>query len=154
MFCWPLFLEADDSTKVEPAAPQTGVFINEEVAQGIAAQPNCKLMLELKDGHFRYWVQHNLVPTNGPKLPFSGEYSIEGDTVVLNNKEIPGNEPVRFKFALLNQALVLLPQWSEREVPEEDYRKKLSQQAVMRQTKKSPEVVWKSGDAEVFQKRQ
>jgi hypothetical protein len=154
ILCSSSFIEADDLPKAEPAAPQNGVFINQEVALGGAAAANFKVMLELKDGRFRYWVLHNLVPINGPKLPFSGEYSVEGDTVVLKNKEIPGNEPVRFKFALLNRALILLPQWSASEIPEADYRKRLTEQEVMRQTKKSPETVWKTGDSEAAKKRQ
>lgn len=134
---------AADSQKADAGAPQNGLFINKEVEQGQAAVPNCKLMLELKDGHFRYWVRHNIISPRDPKLPFTGEYTVEGNTVVLNNTEISSVDPIRFSVKVIDGAVALWPEFPG-DMPE-DRKRALARQEVLRRTELPAEEVWAHG---------
>jgi hypothetical protein len=59
---------ADDAPVVGPAMAKDGVYVNREVEKGRKTVPNLKLMLELKDGHFRYWVRHNTTQVPAPMV--------------------------------------------------------------------------------------
>lgn len=121
--------------------------MNKEVEEGMRAATNLKLMLELKDGHFRYWVRHAMVPFNSPKLPLTGEYTIEKDTITLHTDQInPGDyeaSPVVWTFKSLDGVLTL---WPADRVKVYREGQRLPVEVIMHHTEHwSPEVLWKNG---------
>lgn len=45
-------------------------------------------VLELKDGHFRYWFETDSNLPNEPKYPLTGEYSMTGGTITLRHDKV------------------------------------------------------------------
>jgi hypothetical protein len=45
-------------------------------------------VLELRDGRFRYWFYSDVVGPNEPHLPVIGDYSMEGEKVVLRDNRV------------------------------------------------------------------
>lgn len=49
-------------------------------------------VLELKAGRFRYWFYSDVIISNGPKYPLSGEYSIEEGRLMLHHQQVSQSE--------------------------------------------------------------
>ena len=65
---------------VTPCKPQNGVFFT--------YTGYMSTVLELKDGHFRYWFESDAKDSDEPKYPLSGEYSTVGNTITLKHDKI------------------------------------------------------------------
>lgn len=70
---------AEDLT-LAPAKPQNGVFFT--------YTGYMTTVLELKDGHFRYWFESDAKLLEEPNYPLAGEYSISGDTITLKHDQV------------------------------------------------------------------
>ncbi len=87
---------AADDRVVAPAKPQNGVFFT---CTGFMTT-----VLELKDGHFRYWFESDVKMLDEPNYPLTGEYSINGDTLTLKHKQI--SQP-QWAFRAVNSIITL-----------------------------------------------
>jgi len=81
--------ERKDNRKTKDGASDDkgidGVYVLCEEVKGFSGET-----LELKNGKFRYWfyTDYIVVGDKQPQYPLKGAYSVEGNTLVLNNKEI------------------------------------------------------------------
>jgi hypothetical protein len=91
-------LIADEPT-IKSAKPQEGVFFS---YTGYTAT-----VLELKDGHFRYWWESTeMKMPKEPVYPVTGDYSTLGDTITLERDGI-GNLQSHWTFRSLDGAVTL-----------------------------------------------
>ena len=65
---------------VAESKPQNGVFFT--------YTGYMTTVLELKDGHFRYWFESDHKPLKEPQYPLTGEYSVSGNAITLKHGEV------------------------------------------------------------------
>ncbi len=63
-----------------PSKPREGVFFT--------YTGYMTTVLELKDGHFRYWFESDVKLPKEPAYPLTGQYTLMGETIVLNHDHI------------------------------------------------------------------
>jgi hypothetical protein len=73
-------LAAQEQPIPTSAKPQNGVFFTYTGYE--------TTVLELKDGHFRFWFESDTKSPREPDYPFSGEFTINGDTITLKHAQM------------------------------------------------------------------
>lgn len=79
LLCFCVLAHAE-GPKVADAKPQNGVFFT--------YTGHMTTVLELKDGHFRYWFESDLKQPKEPQYPLTGEYSVAGSAITLKHDEV------------------------------------------------------------------
>ena len=78
--CTVTAFAAEAQPTVTSGKPQNGVFFT--------YTGYMTTVLELTDGHFRYWFESDVKLKDEPKYPLSGEYSTVGDTITLKHDQV------------------------------------------------------------------
>lgn len=78
--CLATAFAAKEQPKPVSAKPQNGVFFT--------YTGYMTTVLELKDGHFRYWFESDVKLPKEPQYPLTGKYSVSGDTISLKNDQV------------------------------------------------------------------
>jgi hypothetical protein len=65
---------------VADAKPQNGVFFT--------YTGHMTTVIELKDGHFRYWFESDFKFAKEPRYPLTGEYTVSDNTITLKHDEV------------------------------------------------------------------
>jgi hypothetical protein len=81
--CLCVFAHAASPT-VADTKPRDGVFFS--------YTGYMTTVLELKDGHFRYWFESDVKSPKEPPYPLTGEYSVAGSTITLKHDEVSQRE--------------------------------------------------------------
>lgn len=127
---------ADEPPVPQAARPQNGVF---KLANGYSST-----VLELKDGHFRYWFRSDVayidpVTRREPHYPLSGKYLLRGDTVILEHDQIFQKQ---WTFRMLNGVLTL---WRTEAIDYYNREKRFDSYGILRSTSKPAEKAWADG---------
>ena len=71
---------AEEQPQLASGKPQNGVFFTHTGYM--------TTVLELKDGHFRYWFNSDAKLPQEPNYPLVGEYTISGNTITLKHEQV------------------------------------------------------------------
>ena len=121
---------AADPPGILTAKPRDGVYARGDIFSAT--------VLELKDGHFRYWFESDLKSKRDPEYPLTGDYVFEGDKVVLNNARISVGQRT-WTFRMREGEVILLRPSA---VDVYDHNHELEAWGVLYPTKKTAEEAW------------
>jgi hypothetical protein len=96
------------------------------------------LILELRDGHYRYWFSSDVSIGDEPAYPLVGRYSVSGAVVELEHKH-----PVvqgQWTFTKLNGETTL---WRPAAIKDWSATHTLDPYGVLHATKLKPEEIWR-----------
>jgi len=113
----------------KPVKPVDGVYV--------LGDPLSSTVLELKNGRFRYWFSTDVTSDSLPKMPISGAFTIEGESVTLNNDKISDRH---WTFILFRGEVTL---WRDNAVQQWAKEKELDGYGILRPSTKSAEEAWK-----------
>lgn len=87
---------AEDDLKIAPAKPANGVYVT--------STGYMKTVIELKDGHFRYWFESDMKDSDPPVYPLTGTYSVDGNSIKLEHAQVGQKE---WTFRTVNGVVTL-----------------------------------------------
>jgi hypothetical protein len=127
---------AEEQPKLADAKPTNGVFFT--------YTGYMTTVLELEDGHFRYWFESDKKSTTEPIYPLSGVYSITNNTIVLKHDQVFQKQ---WTFRTVNGYLTLWRPDAMKFKPETKFDLKqltsFGAGSILTRTDKPAESVWK-----------
>jgi len=94
------------------------------------------MIIQLKKNKFKYWFSSDVVLRNKPTYPISGDYTVKGNKITLNHKDIYQK---KWEYRIFKGKPTL---WRPSAIEYWNKEKKIDSYGVLFPTNKKPNEIW------------